>query len=333
MQRQIVTYPTQLKKAYELAEVNSRSTQAEQKKLYDRRIQGAFLEIGDRVLVRNVGLKGTNKIADKWSEQVYFVVSQPNPDIPVYEVKPEIGRSRVKVLHRNLLLPIPCLPVQTPKADPVNVKTTPAVIAEENRSVSGVTSVSDVRSEVSFTIRPRRAPVPAPRKTRPGTPDGGRMAETIPSPEREPSVDETVEQFVLEDSSSVPEQGTHELTNSVSNSPVLDEESDSELSENQVGLESDGTIFSSGEEMDRETVPKAIVPETDETGSETVLETEEPPIPAPRRSARIKSKTHLRPDFAYDFAQTANSKTVRETQMHRDAIQKVKFLKEFVKLL
>ena len=74
------------------------------------------------------------------------------------------------------------------------------------------------------------------------------------------------------------------------------------------------------------------MPETDETGSETVLETEEPPMPAPRRSARIKSKTHLRPDFAYDFAQTANSKTVRETQMHRDVIQKVKFLKEFVKL-
>ena len=84
---------TQLKKAYELAEVNSRNTQAEQKRLYNRRIRGTFLEIGDRVLVRNVGLKGTNKISDKRSEQVYFVVSQSNPDIPVYEVKPEIGRS------------------------------------------------------------------------------------------------------------------------------------------------------------------------------------------------------------------------------------------------
>ena len=94
--RYISNLRTQVKKAYELAEVNSRSTQAEQKRLYDRRIRGAFLEIGDRVLVRNVGLKGTNKIADKWSEQVYLVVSQPNPDIPVYEVKPEIGRSQVR---------------------------------------------------------------------------------------------------------------------------------------------------------------------------------------------------------------------------------------------
>ena len=186
-------------------------------------------------------------------------------------------------------------------------------------------------SEVSFTIRHCRAPIPAPRKTRPGTPVVGRMAETIPSTE-EPSVNETVEQFVLQESSGVLEQGTHELTNSVSTNPVLDEESDSELCESQVGLESDSTIFSSGEEMDSETVPKTAVPEADETGSETVLETEEPLMPAPRRSTKIKSKAHLRPDLEYDFAQTTNSETARESQMHRDTIQKVKFLKEFVKL-
>ena len=154
------------------------------------------------------------------------------------------------------------------------------------------------------------------------------MAETIPSPEKEHSVNETVEQFVLEDCSSFLEQGTHELTNSVSNNPVLDEESDSELSESQVELESDSTTFPSGEEMNSETVPKAAVPETNKTDSETVLETEEPLMPAPRRSTMFKSKAHLRPDFAYDFAQTTKS----ETQMHRVAIQKIEFLKEFVKL-
>ena len=37
--RYISNLHTQLKKVYELAEVNSRSTQAEQKKLYDRRIR------------------------------------------------------------------------------------------------------------------------------------------------------------------------------------------------------------------------------------------------------------------------------------------------------
>ena len=74
--------------------------------------------------------------------------------------------------------------------------------------------------------------------------------------------------------------------------------------------------------MDNGTVLKtAVQAETYEAGSEA----EKPITPAPRRSTRIKLKTHLRPDFAYDFAQTTNSETVRETQMHRDAIQKVKF--------
>ena len=167
--RYISNLRIQLKKAYELAEVNSRNTQAEQKRLCDRHIRGAFLEIGDRVLVHNVALKGTNKIADKWSEQVSFVVSQPNPDTPVYELKPEIGKSRVKVL-----------PVKTLKADTATVETIPAVIAEENKGMADVISVSDVSSEISFTIKPRRAPVPAPHKTRPGTPVAGQMAETIP---------------------------------------------------------------------------------------------------------------------------------------------------------
>ena len=114
------------------------------------------------------------------------------------------------------------------------------------------------------------------------------------------------------------------LTNFVTNNSVLDEESDCELSESQTGLESDHTILSGGEELDSGTVLKtAVQAETYETDSEA----EKPITPAPR-----KSKAHLRPDFAYDFAQTTNSETVRETQMHRDAIQKVKFLKEFVKL-
>ena len=94
------------------------------------------------------------------------------------------------------------------------------------------------------TIKPCRAPVPAPHKTRPGTPVAGRMAETIPISEKEHSVNKTVEQVVLKDSSGVLEQGTQELTNSVTNKSVLGEESDSELSESQSGLESDHTILS-----------------------------------------------------------------------------------------
>ncbi len=65
----------------------------------------ARLEIGDRVLIRNVGLKGRNKLADKWQDVAYVVKGQSNPDIPVFTVSPE-GGGKGKVLHRNMLLPI-----------------------------------------------------------------------------------------------------------------------------------------------------------------------------------------------------------------------------------
>ena len=72
---------------------------------------------GDRVLIRNVGLKGKNKLADKWEKDVYLIVEQPNKQIPVYVVKREHGRGATKMLHRNLLLPFMALPLSKPGAD------------------------------------------------------------------------------------------------------------------------------------------------------------------------------------------------------------------------
>ena len=70
-----------------------------------------MLQPGDRVLVRNVGLRGKNKLADRWEHQPYIVRSHPNPEIPVYEVQAENARTRkTRTLHRNLLLPFMGLP-------------------------------------------------------------------------------------------------------------------------------------------------------------------------------------------------------------------------------
>ena len=77
----------------------------------------------DRGLIRKVGLKGMQKLADSWSEEVYVVVDQPSPEIPVYRVKPEVGRSHRKTLHRNLLLPISVLPLTKQRPVPVPRKT------------------------------------------------------------------------------------------------------------------------------------------------------------------------------------------------------------------
>ena len=39
------------------------------------------------MLLKNVGLKGKHKIADKWQQEPFTVLERPNPDIPVYRIK------------------------------------------------------------------------------------------------------------------------------------------------------------------------------------------------------------------------------------------------------
>lgn len=90
--------------AWDLAKSNQTLRSGKQKVRYDVKQRGAVLEIGDRVLIRKVGLKGRHKLADKWEESPW-VVRKVYENIPVYEVVPEKG-GKGKVLHRNLLLPI-----------------------------------------------------------------------------------------------------------------------------------------------------------------------------------------------------------------------------------
>ena len=63
------------------------------------------METGDRVLVRSVGLKGPQKLANKWEDQTYLVTKQPIPGIPVYVVQKEGSTAKPRTLHRNMLLP------------------------------------------------------------------------------------------------------------------------------------------------------------------------------------------------------------------------------------
>ena len=95
----------ELNYAWDLVSKNQACSSVKQKEQYDIKQRGATLQVGDRVFIRNVGLKGRNKLADKWLSDMYVVRCQPNPDIPVFKVSPE-GGGKVKILHRNLLLPI-----------------------------------------------------------------------------------------------------------------------------------------------------------------------------------------------------------------------------------
>lgn len=102
--------------AYRLASAQNLEKQERNRGKNACQVRENKLEIGDRVLVKNFGFKGKHKLADKWGKDVYVVITRPNPDIPVYEVKPEGGgkSSKCKILHRNLLLPCGFLPIQAP---------------------------------------------------------------------------------------------------------------------------------------------------------------------------------------------------------------------------
>ncbi len=91
--------------AYEIVSKSFESAKAKQRKYYNMKVKGANIEIGDLVLMKNVGLKGKNKLADKWKDEVFVVISQPNPDVPVFKIRLENGK-REKIVHRNLLLPL-----------------------------------------------------------------------------------------------------------------------------------------------------------------------------------------------------------------------------------
>ena len=109
---------TDLKKrleyAYKTASKEARRQGRRHKTVYDLRVRESQLQPGDRVLVRNVGVRGKRKIADRWEKDVYLVVDQPNKGIPVYLLKREHGRGKRRMLHRNLLLPFMALPASKP---------------------------------------------------------------------------------------------------------------------------------------------------------------------------------------------------------------------------
>ena len=106
MSKYIENLKKKLQHSYDLARKMTRKSQDRQKQNYDTKVKGATLQPYDRVLVKIVAFDGRHKIADKWEEDIYVIVSQPNSDIPVFKVRKENETGRDRVLHRNLLLPV-----------------------------------------------------------------------------------------------------------------------------------------------------------------------------------------------------------------------------------
>lgn len=130
-----------------MASASVSSRQKSQKGNYDKKVFGKTISIGDKVLVRNVAFKTKHKLADKWQDTEYEVISQPNPDLPVFVVKSLDDRGVSRTLHRNMLLPL---------------LSTGQVIKQRSKSTVQSES-SDSSGEEDSPVVLRVRPIPAPR--------------------------------------------------------------------------------------------------------------------------------------------------------------------------
>ncbi|XP_068118921.1 uncharacterized protein [Hyperolius riggenbachi] len=127
-----------LKTAYEKAQIASSSREQQNKRRYDLRVRIHHLQPGDRVLLRNLGLRGQHKLSDRWSSQPYIVCAQL-PGLPVYQIRPEGKTGPLKTWHRNHLLPLSeavrvSQPVERilPRRAPVTRSSPPPLIEEDD---------------------------------------------------------------------------------------------------------------------------------------------------------------------------------------------------------
>ena len=86
----------------EIVEQHSQKNKQKQKVQYDKKAKAVEINVGDTVLVRRKAFDGKHKITDKFEKELYTVVEQRQPDIPVYKLR-EDETGREKVLHRNRL--------------------------------------------------------------------------------------------------------------------------------------------------------------------------------------------------------------------------------------
>jgi hypothetical protein len=89
-----------MQQAYVKVQKNVKKSSERNKRHYDAKVKSLVLYPVDRVLVKNLTPRGgTGKLRSFWEENIHVVIQKVGEDIPVYELKPEQGRGRSRIVN------------------------------------------------------------------------------------------------------------------------------------------------------------------------------------------------------------------------------------------
>ena len=82
------------------------------KLIYDHKLKYSWLEPGDPVLLCKKASQGKHNVEGKWGQTMYEIIQRCYGHASIYRIKPYDGEGKVRIVHRNLLLPIAHNPVE-----------------------------------------------------------------------------------------------------------------------------------------------------------------------------------------------------------------------------